>query len=205
MPRDGSATRERVMDAAQGLILEQGFSATSVDKVVERAKVTKGTFFYHFPTKRDLAEALVMRWAEWDRAHIERNLARAEKLSRDPLQRVLLFVAFFEEEAESLAEGEPGCLYASYCYEAGLFDEPIHQHVRDSLLQTKRRLLPYFEAAAAAYPPCTDVDLRDLIDMFDVAFEGAFVLSRIHGDPPVVARQLRQYRRYLELLFRAAP
>ncbi|NIV21718.1 MAG: TetR family transcriptional regulator, partial [Gammaproteobacteria bacterium] len=41
MARSGAATRENLLDAAQALIFDHGFSATSVDKVIERAGVTK--------------------------------------------------------------------------------------------------------------------------------------------------------------------
>lgn len=34
-------------------------------------------------------------------------------------------------------------------------------------------------------------------------FEGAFIVSRTMGEAGMVARQLRQYRNYLELLFGA--
>ena len=55
MARDGTMTRTKIMDAAERLILEQGFGGTSIDRVIEGAGVTKGTFFYNFRTKTDLA------------------------------------------------------------------------------------------------------------------------------------------------------
>jgi TetR/AcrR family transcriptional repressor of nem operon len=122
MPRDGTATRTAIMDSAEALILEHGFAATSVDRVIEGAGITKGAFFYHFKTKAELAHALVERYAALDSGHLERNLERAEQLSRDPLQQVLLFVGLFKEAAAELSEPYPGCLFASYCYEAQLFD-----------------------------------------------------------------------------------
>ena len=88
MPRDGTATRTALMDAAEALILGQGFAATSVDSVIAKAGATKGAFFYHFKTKADLAQALVERYAELDLGHLHTNMARAEALSRDPLQQL---------------------------------------------------------------------------------------------------------------------
>lgn len=41
------------------LIGEKGFSATTVDEIVERAGVAKGTVYYHFKSKDDLVEALL--------------------------------------------------------------------------------------------------------------------------------------------------
>jgi TetR/AcrR family transcriptional repressor of nem operon len=51
--RNGARTRTAIMDAAQGLILQQGFAATSIDEIIERTGVTKGAFFYHFKSKSD--------------------------------------------------------------------------------------------------------------------------------------------------------
>src|SRR5690606_41602255 len=79
MARNGAATRKSIMDAAQALILETGFSATSVDTVIARAGITKGAFFYHFRTKADLAEALVERDAAEDLHLLEEHLTQAER------------------------------------------------------------------------------------------------------------------------------
>ena len=52
MPRDGTATRTRILDAAQALVLKQGYAGTSVDDVIAAAGTTKGGFFHHFPSKQ---------------------------------------------------------------------------------------------------------------------------------------------------------
>jgi AcrR family transcriptional regulator len=46
-----NATRERVLDAAVVLFAEQGYDATSVAQVIERAGLTKGGFYHHFASK----------------------------------------------------------------------------------------------------------------------------------------------------------
>jgi len=45
MPRDGSPTRNKIMDVAQNMVLDVGLSGTSVEKVIDEAGVTIGTFF----------------------------------------------------------------------------------------------------------------------------------------------------------------
>ena len=202
MPRDATATRNGIMDAAEGLILSQGFAATSVDKVVEAAGVTKGSFFYHFKTKTDLAHALVGRWAEADLGHLQSNMARAEALSRDPLQQVLIFIGLFLEMMSDLEE-PPNCLFASICYEADLFDDATLDVIRGAMGAWRERLGAKFAEVVAAHPPRLDVDAETLADMMTVTFEGAFVMSMSLDDPALVARQLEQYRNYVELLFRS--
>jgi AcrR family transcriptional regulator len=53
------ATRQKLFDAAVGLIAEQGFSATTVDEIAERAGVAKGTVYYNFASKNGLFEELL--------------------------------------------------------------------------------------------------------------------------------------------------
>ncbi|WP_079193980.1 TetR/AcrR family transcriptional regulator [Streptomyces sp. CB02923] len=57
-PRRG-ATRRKLFDAAVTLIAEQGFSATTVDEIAERAGVAKGTVYYNFASKNVLYEELL--------------------------------------------------------------------------------------------------------------------------------------------------
>jgi AcrR family transcriptional regulator len=52
-------TRQKLFVAAQQLIAEQGFSATSVDEIAERAGVAKGTVYYNFKNKNELFEELL--------------------------------------------------------------------------------------------------------------------------------------------------
>src|SRR3984885_15981365 len=47
----------RLMGAAIELFDEQGYEATTVAEIAERAGVTKRTFFRHFPDKRELLVA----------------------------------------------------------------------------------------------------------------------------------------------------
>src|SRR5215468_8094667 len=57
MPRWEPGARERMVVAAVDLFTEQGYDATTVAQIAERAGVTKSTFFRHFPDKRELLVA----------------------------------------------------------------------------------------------------------------------------------------------------
>ncbi|MFP6664377.1 MAG: TetR/AcrR family transcriptional regulator [Deltaproteobacteria bacterium] len=61
--RGGSAkdTRKRLLDAAEGLILEAGPKALVLDEVARRAAVSKGGLLYHFGSKRALVDGLLDR------------------------------------------------------------------------------------------------------------------------------------------------
>ena len=57
MSRWEPGARERLVMAAVDLFTEQGYDATTVAQIAERAGVTKSTFFRHFPDKRELLVA----------------------------------------------------------------------------------------------------------------------------------------------------
>jgi AcrR family transcriptional regulator len=57
MARWEPGARERMVLAAVELFTEQGYDATTVAQIAERAGVTKSTFFRHFPDKRELLVA----------------------------------------------------------------------------------------------------------------------------------------------------
>ncbi len=57
-PRDDALGR--LFAAAVDLFAERGYSGTTVDAIVERAGVAKGTVYYHFKGKAELLDALLL-------------------------------------------------------------------------------------------------------------------------------------------------
>ncbi|WAL67521.1 helix-turn-helix domain containing protein [Amycolatopsis cynarae] len=57
MPRWEPGARERLVVAAVDLFTEQGYDATTVAQIAERAGVTRSTFFRHFSDKREVLVA----------------------------------------------------------------------------------------------------------------------------------------------------
>lgn len=66
------ATRDRILDAAGALFLEQGYRATTVDAICARADIARQTFFNHFAKKDDLLEVMIHGGAAFIRALVDR-------------------------------------------------------------------------------------------------------------------------------------
>lgn len=58
------ATHEALLESAAACFLENGFLATSLDQVAQRARVTKGAIYHHFTSKRELFRAVLERQQE---------------------------------------------------------------------------------------------------------------------------------------------
>jgi AcrR family transcriptional regulator len=67
------------MDAAEGLFIKNGVAATSIDDIVARADVAKGTFYLHFASKDRLLAALQQRFV----ARVHESLVRAMDRCRE--------------------------------------------------------------------------------------------------------------------------
>ena len=201
MARDGTATRQKILDAGQKLLLEQGYGGMTVDQVIEAAGITKGAFFYHFKSKNELAQVLLQRYVETDDDILHDLVKRAEGLNHDPLQQYLIFVGLFAEMLRDLQQPPPGCLVASYVYQIESFDEQIKQAVLNGFDEWYRVLGAKLEAAFEKNAPRLAVSIEQILDNLMSAFEGGVILSKIYGNSSAVADQVMQHKYYVELLF----
>ena len=53
-----------LLDAAQHLFFVQGYEKTSVNDIIEKIGVAKGTFYHYFKSKKDLLDKLTFRFTE---------------------------------------------------------------------------------------------------------------------------------------------
>jgi AcrR family transcriptional regulator len=64
----GASTRERILDVALDLFVDQGYDGTSLREIAERLGVTKAALYYHFEAKEDILMALHMRLHEFGKS-----------------------------------------------------------------------------------------------------------------------------------------
>lgn len=63
-PRQHDLRRGALLDAAAALFVEQGLGGTSIDHIVVRAGVAKGTFYHYFQDRAAMLEALRKRYSQ---------------------------------------------------------------------------------------------------------------------------------------------
>ena len=201
MAKKGEDTRNRILDAAQTMILDHGFAGVSIDQLIQSLGLTKGAFFHHFKNKNDLAHSLIRRYADEGLVLFRDNLARARKLSDDPLQQLLILIGLYEELFDHLTEPYPGCLLASYVYELQQFDKETRSILNEEFLQSRREVMKLLRSIMKRYPARRPIDHMALADGFMSTFEGAFILSKSLNEADITARQLRLYKTTIEALF----
>lgn len=197
----GRDTRNRILAAAEPMVLRQGFAGTTLDDVLKATSLTKGAFFHHFGGKADLARALAEHYRANHQALFEKFAADVDADSDDPLEATLAFLRRFEAFVEARTTPLAGCLYAAYAYQSRQFDDDVQALVSDGLKRWAALYEARFGAILACYKPKAPVTAAGLAEMVVAIVEGGLILSRSYGDAHLVARQSRQFRTYLELLF----
>lgn len=59
--QDAQATRELILDTAEGVFQRKGVSATSLQDIAHAAGLTRGAIYWHFQDKADLFDAMLQR------------------------------------------------------------------------------------------------------------------------------------------------
>ncbi len=202
MPKDGNITRDRILKTSMGLAISQGHVATPIDELISEVGITKGTFFYHFPSKKHLATAMIEQFSSNKLDTLNDYSIKASKLSTDPLQQLLIFVGLIQEQHAELEKDELGCLYASYCYENQLVDVEIEKMVSTTMLEWKDKFSKKIKEIMVVYPPVTEIEPDDVAGMFLSTLEGAYIMARITPQIDAVEVYLEQYKNYLKVLFK---
>ena len=134
--------KERLTDAAMDLIWENSYGATSVDAICERAGAKKGSFYYFFKSKSELAAAALE--AGWRKRKADMDSIFSPTVP--PLER---FERYFDYVYDDLAERQRKCGSVLGCPLLTLGSEVSTQDqvIRDTVDRILDRKINYFISA----------------------------------------------------------
>jgi TetR/AcrR family transcriptional repressor of nem operon len=179
-----SDANERLMDAALDLIWEESYGSVTIDDICKRADVKKGSFYYFFKSKSELAVAALERL--WEQTWKPR-LDNVFSPSADPLTRLTAYLtSVYEKQVEVKKQHGKvlGCPVVSMGSETCTCDNEINLKIRE-LLSRKRR---YYESAirdAVAEGQIAPCDPTAKAMAFAALIEGCICQARIMNDPEV--------------------
>jgi TetR/AcrR family transcriptional repressor of nem operon len=198
VPRDGTGTRDRLLDAAEQLFERNGYAGTSVDQILEESGSSKGAFFHHFASKRALAGSLISRYVDADLALLQDGLEHAKGYD-SPIEQLLAFLGFYENWSGDLTE-ESACLYLPMVTERDTLDEQSAAEVERAIVGWRTETARLVREAFAAVGVADGPDPEDLADQLFVTFSGSFLMCRALGSPEPMRSQLRVFRQLVEAL-----
>ncbi|HUD97571.1 MAG TPA: TetR/AcrR family transcriptional regulator [Woeseiaceae bacterium] len=88
MKRKSHPTRERILDAAEELFARDGFAAVTVRQIMRKADADVSLAYYHFKSKRDLFDSVMLRRVNEVNAIRLEALEKVEQRHSDDLPTV---------------------------------------------------------------------------------------------------------------------
>ena len=179
MPRV-SDMKQRLTEAAMGLIWENSYGTTSVDAICERAGAKKGSFYYFFKSKSELAVAALE--GDWKRRKADMDTIFSATVP--PLDR---FERYFDYVHDRLADVQRkcgsilGCPLLSIGSEVSTQDEMLREKVQEIL----ERKIRYFESAirdAHSQGLIVAPDAKAKAKGLFACYQGTLAQARIHND-----------------------
>ncbi|MCG6939372.1 MAG: TetR/AcrR family transcriptional regulator [Gammaproteobacteria bacterium] len=201
MATKGESTKDKILEIAQSIMLQKGFSGTSIDEIIAASDITKGGFFYHFDSKNDLAKHLMLKYQHDDDIFFQGLFNRADELSEDPLQQMLIFLKLLAEAMANLPDVHPGCLIATFTSANQQLNEEVKKLTADCTLDWRQLFSKRLQAASEKTPLKIEKPVPELADMLSSVIEGGIILSRTLNDQQILPQQILQYRDYLRLLY----
>ena len=117
-------TRGRIVAAATALFSEHGYHATSLNDVIAAAQSTKGGFYFHFPSKAELALAVV----ESTRERFRREVFAAMEPHERAADQLVSMVRAVAEVAAVSSSGDLGRLCEDLREEPGISRDAINPY-----------------------------------------------------------------------------
>jgi len=181
MGRSPTKTKEKLLATANDLIWQSSYGSVSVDDICKAADVKKGSFYYYFPSKSELAVAVM------EESYLEFESGMSAIFSADvspilEFENLINFIYEKQKEALDKYGRVCGCPFTSlgsemvgneeiiqkkadeiFSRQGDIFSKPIRQMVELKLLSQ-------------------DTDISTLSSQLIVFIMGQLVMARIQND-----------------------
>ena len=178
-------TRQRIISAAQELIYARSYNEVGVQEICDRAAVKKGSFYHFFPSKRDLALAVL---DQSQTVMYETIINKAFVADIPPLARIERFFTLvydFHKQVKQDTGFVFGCPFGNLGCEMSTLDEDIRCKVDDILRAAEKP----FEKALAEAVTRGDLPAIDTAATARAIFayvEGIMIYAKTRNDPELI-------------------
>jgi len=178
-------TRSRILGSARELFHSRSYADVGVKEICDSAAVKKGSFYHFFPSKRDLALAVIDDMAE-DWAH--GFVAEAFDLELPPMERLeyMIDAAYFWQKASKSLEGRMrGCLFGNLALEVSTHDDVLRAKLAAVFDKTRDRFREALDEAMSI-GVIDPLDSKATADAMLAYLEGIILLAKTRNDPEVI-------------------
>jgi len=184
-----SNAKERLMDAVRDLIWAGSYGSTTIDQICEKAGVKKGSFYYFFDSKSELAAASLD--AEWERRRPELDSLFSPTVPPlDRLKRYCEYGRKFQAEIKAKFGCVLGCPLFSLGAEVSTQEDKLQKKIQE-ILDCKRRYLESAIREAHALGMINAPDPPAKARTLFAFYQGLVTQARIENDLNVLNDAMR--------------
>jgi TetR/AcrR family transcriptional repressor of nem operon len=190
--------KQKTIEAAQQLMTSNGYSATTVDEIINLAGVSKGSVYHSFKSKEELA---ITALEDYERKGWEIVSNGPYVKEKDPVKRAISFTKHIEKKSPEL--WAHGCLLGSMSLEVVDRHPALHDRIDELFKEFEEGIAKVFSPAIkqAGVRSVTGAELaRHML----AVIEGGIITAKSHRQPKYLPEGLRNFRRYLEMLLGTA-
>jgi TetR/AcrR family transcriptional repressor of nem operon len=173
-------TRDRIVRSAARLFLTRSYQSVGIVDLCTAADVRKGSFYHFFPSKADLAKAVVDLHA----GELERRLAEGD--DGGPVARLLAVadaVTGIQTGFEKRFGRIVGCPFGNLAAELSTTDDELREHVAGVFARWEDQLARACRDAAAAGVLRDEVEPDRLAHLILAQIQGLILLAKVTGAP----------------------
>ena len=178
-------TKEKLLEAAQTLMLSKGYPATTVDEICELAGVSKGSFYHFFDTKETLGLAVLEAFQARNSRLINDG---PQALVDDPVDRALELLDHLMATAEDMWGS--GCLLGNFALDLA----DTHPTIREAVSDIFQGVADTLAEGMAPLGTEGGHSAGEIAEEFIVVVEGSLILAKAHQDWSYVTRALERFR-----------
>jgi TetR/AcrR family transcriptional repressor of nem operon len=178
-------TRSRILSVARDMFHGRSYADVGIQEICEAARVQKGSFYHFFPSKRDLALAVIDDMAD-DWAH--GFVAEAFDLDLPPVERLdtMIDAAYYWQKASTDLEGRMrGCLFGNLALEMSTRDDVMRARLNavfDKARDRFRHTLDEAVRLGALAAMNTEATASAML----AYLEGIILLAKTRNDPELI-------------------
>lgn len=180
-------TRTRILASAREMFHGRSYADVGIQEICAAARVQKGSFYHFFPSKRDLALAVIDDMAE-DWAH--GFVAEAFDRSLPPLERLdyMIDAAYYWQKATVDHAGRMrGCLFGNLALEMSTRDDVMRAKLNAVFDRARDRFRATLDEAVAA-GALAHLDSEATAMAMLAYLEGIILLAKTRNEPEVILR-----------------
>ncbi|GAB4384498.1 MAG: TetR/AcrR family transcriptional regulator [Elainellaceae cyanobacterium] len=180
-------TREDILASVIDLIHHQGFQSTGLKELFTASKTSSGSFYNYFPSKDELAHALIdYKWSQ-----IQATIIEPARQLEDPIAQV--FDMIDRLEAKHLLEPDcGGCFLGNLIVDLTKLDPSFQVQLMRVFDAWQEAIAQSLRAGKSALKP--DIEPDCLAEQVLTMMEGALLMGRLYNQPDRLKRGFETVR-----------